>query len=272
MMPKTLRIIHAGALQQALARCQERFLQANPGLRFETAGVGSREGAKRILAGEKYDIIALADQVLFGELLVPNFVKNYFVFAANQIVIGCQQSARGDNEITPENWADILLKPEVCFARSNHLLDPCGYRTLMVWQLAEKFYKRPGLYSALEAACLPYSLYPKSLDLPRALLERKVAYAFLYFSEVTQLGLPYVVLPPKINLSNPAYAEFYDQASVSIESKIPGTNMIIHGSPIEFAIGLVKDSSQPEIAQKFVEFVTGQEGSLILEECGLTPC
>jgi len=269
---ESLRIIYAAALQQVMEKCLEHFSEQNSGLKFELKGVGSREGAKRLLAGEKYDIIALADQALFAELLVPDLVENYLVFAADQIVIGYNHSSRGSKEITPENWVDMLLKPQVSFARSDHHLVPRGYRTLMVWQLAEKFYSRPGLYSTLEAACIPYSTYPKSLDLSSALFKGKVDYAFLYSSEAIQLGLPYIALPSKINLSNPAYANFYDQASVTVESKIPGKNVIIHGNPIEFAIGLSKNSQYPELAQSFADLLTGPEGSSILDECGLIPC
>ena len=269
---KVLRIIYAAALQQVMEKCLEHFYKQNLGLKFEIEGVGSREGAKRLLSGEKYDIIALADQALFAELLVPDLVKDYFVFAADQLVIGYDRSSRESKEITPGNWVDTLLKQQVRFARSDHHLVPRGYRTLMVWQLAEIFYERPGLYSSLEAACMPYTTYPKSLDLSSALFKGKVDYAFLYSSEAKQLGLPYIVLPSKINLSNPAYAKFYDQASVTVESKFPGKNVIIHGNPIEFAIGLSKNSQHPDQAQAFVDFLTGPEGSSILEECGFIPC
>ena len=269
---KSLRIIYAAALQQVMEKCQEIFFKQNLGLNFEMEGVGSREGAKRLLSGEQYDIIALADQALFAEQLVPDLVENYFVFATDQIVIGYNRSSRGSKEITQENWVDILLMPQVSFARSDHHLVPRGYRTLMVWQLAEIVYDRPGLYSTLEAACVPYATFPKSLDLSSALFKGKVDYAFLYSSEAIQLGLPYVALPSKINLSNPAYAKFYDRAFVSVESKIPGKNITIHGNPIEFAIGLAKKNRNPELAQSFVELLTGPEGSTILEECGMIPC
>jgi len=269
---KSLKIIHAGALQRVVENCLEHLIKQNPGLNVEIKAAGSREGAKRILSGEHYDVIALADQALFAELLVPDLVENYFVFAADQLVIGYDRSSIGSKEINKDNWVDTLLNPKVSFARSDHDLDPCGYRTLMVWQLAEKFYDRPGLYEAMEAACIPYALHPKSLDLASALFTGKVDYAFLYSSEANQLGLPYIILPSKINLSNPAYANFYDQAAVTVESKIPGKNIIMHGKPIEFAIGISKDSQNPELAQSFVDFLTGQEGSSILEECGFIPC
>lgn len=269
---KTLKIIHAGALQRVVETCLEHFHKQNPGLIVETKGVGSREGAKRLLSGEHYDIIALADHTLFAEFLVPDLVENYFVFAADQMVIAYDRFSRESQQINSENWLEILLKPQVHFARSDHHLDPCGYRALMVWQLAETFYKKPGLYSEMETACIPHSTYPKSLDLAKALFQGKVDYAFLYSSEAAQQGLPYITLPSKINLSNPAYADYYDQAAVSVESKLPGTNTIIHGKPIEFALGLSKNSSYPELAKSFLDLLTGPEGSLILEDCGLIPC
>ncbi|MDR3539397.1 MAG: extracellular solute-binding protein [Desulfosporosinus sp.] len=269
---KTLRIIHAGALERVMEKCLEHFSKQNSGLRFEITGVGSREGAKRLLSGEDYDIIALADQALFAEMLVPDLVENYFVFAADQIVISYDRSSKGSKEITQDNWVDVLLKPQVSFARSDHHLDPCGYRTLMVWQLAEKFYDKPGLFTTMESICIPYSTYPKSLDLASALFKGKVDYAFLYSSQAKQLGLPYISLPEKINLSNPAYANFYDQAAVSVESMIPGTNVIIHGKPIEFAIGIASSTKHPELAKSFIDLLTGTEGNFILEECGFIPC
>jgi len=269
---KTLRIIHAGALQRVVENCLEHFGKQNSGLNVELKGVGSREGAKRLLSGEKYDLIALADQALFSELLVPELVENYFVFATDQIVIAYDRFSKGNKEITQENWVDMLLKPQVSFARSDHHLDPGGYRTLMVWQLAEKFYDRPGLCSTMEASCIPYSKYPKSSDLASALFKGKVDYAFLYSSQAEQFGLQYINLPSKINLSNPAYASFYDQAAVSVESKTPGQNVIIHGKPIEFAIGIANSTKYPELAKAFIDLLTGLEGNLILEESGFIPC
>lgn len=267
-----LKIMNAGALHRVIGNCIEVFMQKNPEVALEMKGIGSREGAKRLLAGEKCDIVALADQALFAELLVPDLVENYFVFATDQMVIAYDHFAKGSKEITAKNWADILLQPEVSFAHSDHNLDPCGYRTLMVWQLAEKLYHRPGLTTELENACIHHSTYPKSLDLAGALLAGKVDYAFLYSSEVKQLGLPYITLPTGINLSNPAYADYYAQAAVSIESKIPGKNIIIHGKPIEFAVGISKTTQYFDLAKQFVDILTGHEGHVILEKYGMIPC
>ena len=103
-------------------------------------------------------------------------MENYFVFAADQLVIGYDRSSRGSKEITQENWIDMLLNPLVKFARSDHHIAPCGYRALMVWQLAETYYDRPGLCSTMEAACIAYTNYPKSIDMASALFKGTIDY------------------------------------------------------------------------------------------------
>ncbi|MGQ9754539.1 MAG: extracellular solute-binding protein [Desulfotomaculales bacterium] len=266
------RIIHAGALRRPIEHCLELFGARHPGLVVEIEGAGSRECARRMLSGKRYDVAALADQAVFAELLVPEVVREYFVFATDQIVIGYNRSSRGSGSINRDNWMDVLLTSGVAYARSDQNLDPCGYRTLIVWQLAEKFYGRPGFFAALEAGCPPHHVYPKSIDAAGALLEGRVDYAFLYASVARQLGFPYLVLPPRINLSNPAYADYYATAAVVVEGMLPGEQTVIRGQPIEFAVGVPLAAPHPDLARAFVALLTGAEGHAILEECGLIPC
>jgi len=54
--------------------------------------------------------------------------------------------------------------------------------------------------------------------------------------------------------------------------KLPGQNVILHGKPIEFAIGVSQDSPHMELSRTFIDLLTGPEGHNILEECGLIPC
>lgn len=269
---RVFRIIHAGALHRPIGKCLELFRERYPGLMAEMEGAGSRECARRVLAGKRYDLIALADQAIFAELLVPEVVEKYFVFATDQIVIGYDRYSRGSGEINRDNWMDVLLAPGVNYARSDHNLDPCGYRTLMVWQLAERFYGRPGLFAALDAGCPLQNIYPKSIDLAGALLEGKVDYAFLYSSVAKQLGFPHVVLPSRINLANPVHAGYYAAAMVTVEGKTPQEKHTISGRPIEFAIAVPLNAPHPDLAWAFLELFTGAEGHQILEECGLIPC
>lgn len=264
------RILHAGALRRPMGECAQVFKERYPDLPVELESAGSRECAARICDGGIYDVVALADTAVFARWLAPDYVDCYFVFATDQIVVAFDRFSRGSEEITRDNWIDVLLSPGVIYGRSNHNLDPCGYRTLMVWQLAEKFYGRPGLYEALQDGCS--RVYPKSIDLAGALVEGRVDYAFLYSSVVRQLGLCQVNLPSRINLSNPALADYYAAASVTLEGRKPGEKVLLTGAPIEFAVAVPRNARYPVEAQWFVEFITGVEGQQILEGCGLIPC
>ena len=40
---------------------------------------------------------------------------------------------------------DVLMRKDVIYSRSDPDSDPCGYRTIFTFMLAEKYYKKPGL-------------------------------------------------------------------------------------------------------------------------------
>jgi len=270
---RTLKIIQAAALSYPFKKCIRRFWDKHPDIDVELETAGSRNCARRVMEGAEVDLIGLADPAVFAELLAPRFVDEYFVIATDQIVVTYDDFSRRSREISADNWADILLSEGVGFASADHRVVPCGYRTLMVWQLAEKFYRRPGLYQRLCEKSLPEDDYQSVTDLTAAILEGRADYSFQYLSVAKQFGLNYIKLPSRINLSNPAHADFYSEATVVIwEKRYSPQPVIIKGAPIEFAVAVAKHSPRKELAGAFIEFLTGREGGSILEECGLIPC
>ena len=267
----TLRILHAGALRKPMKEIAHILMDTHSDLNIELDYAGSRACAYAVLDGNDVDIIALADPHTFEELLVPHHVEVFFVFAIDQIVIAYDEFSKHSSVINKENWPVILTKQEVTFGRSDENLDPCGYRTLMVWQLAKSHYSLPGLYSSLDKKCSKEFIYPKSIDLAGALLEGRLDYTFIYQSVAKQLGFSYIVLPSKVNLSNPIYVDKYKTAVVQIRN-IKGDISQITGAPIEFAVAIPKKSTNIELAKQFMDILTSIQGERILEECGLVPC
>ena len=78
---------------------------------------------------------------------------------------------------------------------SDPALDPNGYRTLIVLQLAERYYREPGLAQRLEAAMPPKYQRPKEADLTALLQAGELDYAWTYRSLAETNGLRYVTLP-----------------------------------------------------------------------------
>jgi molybdate/tungstate transport system substrate-binding protein len=268
---QVLKILHAGALRMPVVECAKLMQQAQPGLDIQLESYGSRACARQVREGKTVDILALADPMLFEELLGPEYVDKYYIFANDQIVLAYNEFSRGNHEISTQNWFDVLLSDKVTFGRSNQNLDPCGYRTLMVWQLAEQYYSKPGLFTQLDQKCRGDLIYPKSYDCASDVLVGKLDYAFEYLCVVNQFGLKYLPLPKKINLSNPTYAKSYSQATVSLRGRNSGEMITVTGAPIEFAIGITKNAENPAVAKDFLDLILSKKGQQLLEDSGLIP-
>lgn len=268
---KPLKILHAGALRKPMKECVHLFWERCPGVGVKLDYAGSRACAQAFLAGKNADIIALADPHVFDDLLVPEHVDVFFVFATDQMVLAYDEFSYHSSNINHENWVDVLLQDDVSFARSDHNLDPCGYRALMVWQLAEKYYDKKDLFENLNQRCMPEQIYTKSIDLCEALYEGRVDYAFIYSSEAEQFNFKHIKLPGRINLSNPVYAEYYAQATVTVINSHGGVSLV-RGAPIEFAVAIPKKSTNKKQAELFLKMLTSVEGEKILEGCGFIAC
>ncbi|MEW6182434.1 MAG: extracellular solute-binding protein [Bacillota bacterium] len=272
MNKEPLCILHAGALRGPLAECARVFRQSCPDAAVRLEAAGSRECAHRLRRGEEADVVALADPAVFAELLEPEIVTRYFIFATDRIVIAFDEYSRQQKGVNHQNWFDALFADGVTFARSDENLDPCGYRTLMVWQLAGNFYNRSALCQRLLNCDPPAVVMPKSIDLVELIAQGRADFAFVYSSVAVQFGLNHIVLPREIDLSSPAFADRYRLAEVTVDGRQPGEKVLLRGAPIEFAIGIHRQTRHSDLARSFLGFVHGRAGQEILENHGLIAC
>ncbi|HAF70495.1 MAG: Extracellular solute-binding protein family 1 [Acetothermia bacterium 64_32] len=267
-----LVVFHAGSLSLPLARLGEAFCALHPEVHLSLEPSGSLVAARKVSElGREADLVISADWQVIEELLVPEHAAFLIRFARNEMVIAYTDRSLYSDEITPDNWYEVLLRDGVIFGHSDPDLDPCGYRTLLLWQLSELYYGVPGLYEELSARCPPGNTRPKAVELIALLESGDMDYAFEYRSVAAQHGLAFVELPPEINLGHPDQADFYAQAKVEIAGKAPGEAMEIRGTPIVYGLTIPYCAPHPELALEFVEFLLGPEGRRILEGCGQPP-
>lgn len=95
--------------------------------------------------------MASADFTTIDAMLIPNRASWNIRFATNQLVLCYTDKSRYADEVDAHNWHHILGLKGVVWGHSDPDLDPYGYRSLMVLQLAEKYHKEPGLYDRLIA-------------------------------------------------------------------------------------------------------------------------
>ncbi len=265
-------IFHAGSLTVPLKEMSEAFKTNHPGVEIETEASGSVTAARKISdLGRQADVMMSADYTVIDNLLIPTFADWNIQFARNMMVLVYTNKSKYANEITPDNWYDVLTRDGVVYGHSDPNADPCGYRTLMVWQLAEKYYKVPGLYKRLQDHCPPENVRPKSVELIALLQSGDMDYAFEYRSVAVQHGLKFVELPEEINLSSVKFKDFYRQAKVEISGKKPGTTLIKEGKPIVYGVTVPKNAPHHELGVEFVQFLLSDKGQAILNKLGQPP-
>jgi molybdate/tungstate transport system substrate-binding protein len=262
-------IFHAGSLSIPMKQMAAAFNQQYPDVKVLREAGGSRICARKITDLKKpCDIMASADYSVIDTLLIPKYASWDIHFATNQMAIMYRPNSKYAKEINGNNWYKILLKKGVQYGHSDPNADPCGYRTLLVWQLAEKYYKDPGLYKKLLAGCPPQNVRPKETDLIALLEAGQLDYVFIYKSVCEQHHTPFVALPDQINLGSPAFADFYKQATVKISGKKPGTFIEKKGAPMIYGVTLLNDAPHRDWAIKFLAFMLGPEGRAIMEKNG----
>jgi len=268
-----LVIFHAGSLSMPFNDMEKAFEAAYPKVDLVREGSGSQQAARKVTDLKKpCDIVASADYKVIDKILIPDFADWNIRFASNQLVLCYTDKSKYADQINADNWYDIIRKKGVSWGHSDPNLDPCGYRALMVIQLAEKFYQKPGLNDAILASRPQANVRPKSVELISMLQTGNMDYAWEYLSVAVQHGLKYIVLPDKINLGNYTQDAYYSQAVVKVAGKEPGTVMEIKGDSCTYGVTLIKNAPNPEAAIAFLKFMLSPDGGLkILKDQGQPP-
>lgn len=216
------------------------------------------------------DIIASADYFVINELIVPDYASWSIRFATNEIVIGFQEKSKYATEIDSLNWMDILQRKDVNFSRSDSDSDPCGYRTVMVFKLAEKYYGMPGLADRLASKNMEF-IRPKEVDLVALIESNAVDYMFQYKSVAIQHNLKYIELPENINLGNPRKNDNYNSVSVEITGSTPNSKMTVTGEYINYSLTVLNNAPESDAAIGFVSLLLSEEGMDIFRKNGQKP-
>jgi len=288
--PTPLKVIAAGSLLAPFAEAEKEFEAAHPGVDVQIEGHGSIQVIRQVTDLHRTaDVIAVADESLIPDLMyrpmegsATNYTDWYIPFGSNDMVIAYTNKSLYSGEISPRNWPDILSRPDVRVGFSNPMLDAAGYRTLMVVQLAEEEYGNPRLFDDIigdrfnpplaltrdgdvEIISLPEIMRSSddklvirdgSIYLLSLLESGGIDYAFEYRSVAEIMDLPYVELPPSINLNEGSYSEQYSRVRVVLGfQRFSSIGQERNGQPIVYAITIPANAPNPDLARIFMEYV-----------------
>jgi molybdate/tungstate transport system substrate-binding protein len=268
---KELIVFHAGSLSVPIKQIAQEYEKRYPGTKIFLESAGSLVCARKVTELKKpCDIIASSDYFVINELLIPEYASWSIRFATNEIVIAYLEKSKYSKEINSDNWMDVLQRKDVIYSRSDPDSDPCGYRTLFTFMLAEKYYNKPGLTEKMSLKNKEY-IRPKEVDLVALLEANAIDYMFQYKSVAIQHGLKYIELPKEINLSDPSKKDIYTSVSTDVAGNKPGLKMKVTGDYINYSITVLDNAPQKIEAVNFLEFLLGDEGMKIFKSNGQEP-
>jgi molybdate/tungstate transport system substrate-binding protein len=268
-----LIIFQAGSLTVPLAQMEKEFEAKHPGVDIQREAGGSTKLARMISGlGKPADIMASADYAVIDKTLIPKDASWNVRFASNQLVLCYTDKSKFADIVNSDNWYEILERKGVLWGHSDQNLDPCGYRALMALQLAEIYYKEPGLYKRLLDNRPKENVRPKSVELVSLLQTGNMDFAWEYLSVAVQHKLKYVKPPNEINLGDHRLDDFYKQAKVEVTGDKPGSTITRVGSSCTYGLTIVKNAPNQDLAISFLQYMMSPEGGLkILEESGQPP-
>ncbi len=263
-------IFHAGSLSKPFKEIETAFEKKYPQFDILREASGSNNAARKVSElNKRCEIIASADYFVIDELLIDTGNADWNIhFVSNEMSIMYTPESKYAKEINSKNWYEILQRPGVEYGHSDPNADPCGYRTLLTWQLAEKHYKKPGLFQKLNKGCKPSNIRSAEVDMIALLESGQIDYLFIYRSVSEQHKKPYVVLADQINLKSNTYADFYKNASVKVRGATEGSFLTMTGMPMVYGFTIPKTCENKEGALLFAQFLLSAEGKAIMEANG----
>ena len=286
-----LKVFHAGSLTVPLEEVEARFEADYPNVDVQLEPAGSVQCVQKVTEiGELADVVASADYSLIPSMMMPDYADWYIVFAKNEMTLAYAETSRYADEINEENWYEVLQREDVKWGFSNPNLDPCGYRTPMVIQLAEAEYGDDTLFENMVSAYCgltcsetggiytidsnmedltpdtdKLSIRDKSVELVSLVESGGLDYAFEYSSVAKQHGMMYLDLPASIDLSELSYANTY--ATVKVE-KTSGTST---GKPIVYGVTVPSNALHPEYGALFIQYMIDDTGDSVFDDLGQPP-
>ncbi|MGQ9842143.1 MAG: extracellular solute-binding protein [Spirochaetota bacterium] len=262
----TIIVFHAGSLSALFKECKVEFeKQYNYTVLLEASG--SIDAVRKITDLHKpCDVIALADGELFLSMLKA-YCPYWISFASNEMVLAYNKTGKFAKALAT-NWMDALLRYDLTCARSDPLRDPCGYRTLLVWELASRMSNNPNLKKVLALRSPVEYMRSKEIECI-ALLEAGACDAlWIYKSVAVQQNFPYITLSDKINLSNPEYEQLYRKACVTLSDTNKQHRFC--GNIINYGVSIPVSAVNTKGAVAFLMYLFSKEGKALIAKYGFS--
>lgn len=266
-------IMYAASLLKTFEESIRPAFQAETGHTYDGEARGSVQIANMMIDGlRKPDVFVSAGTVPLMKLMniTDPLVEWLVKFGSAELVIAYYPNSRYFNDLEKARmgeipWYEVLANSDLRFGRTDPELDPKGYYTIIAAELANKYYNDSGIKQRILGEDRnPSQIFPEEI-LKTILEQGQLDAVAAYKHEVIARGLPYITLPPEINLADPAFSNFYKTASYTLEN---GEGQTIFGEPVYFSFTIPDMVNNLDGAISFATFILSTTGENILEKEG----
>ena len=157
-------------------------------------------------------------------------------------------------------WWQILQQSGIRFGRTDPMTDPQGRNIIFTLQLAETFYKQPGLaLKILGQTINPAQIFSEPTVEAR-LQSGELDAASAYKIQPGPFNLPYVSLPQEINLGVAALQHHYSLTSLQLGDKS------YQSQPLVYYSAVLTGSAHKDKASTFADWLSGRDGQAIFKQ------
>ncbi|TKX56153.1 molybdenum ABC transporter substrate-binding protein [Halorubrum sp. SP3] len=269
-MSDSMTIFHAGSLAPPFSAAEPQF-EDEFGVDVTREAQGSVASTQKITQqGRSADVLGVSDFRLIRNRVLPEYGDWYAIFTTNSMSIQYREDSPGADDISADNWWEVLSRDGITIGHSDPAVDPGGYRAVMTLQLGAEEFQGERLYDeGTLDALMSNTTVPTGTEtnLEGQLESGELDYVLYYQSISATSGLPYVDLQPEVDLSQATneYAQHYAKAEVETDS---GT---FTGAPIAYGLTVPSVAEAPGRGAQWVEYFGTEPGRAILEEQGLVP-
>ncbi|MDB5655140.1 MAG: modA [Tardiphaga sp.] len=271
----TLRVAYAGSMGVVMDKALGPAFATSSHVAYQGQGQGAYAMA-RLLASRKIvaDVFVSITPGPMDVLKKAGLIDSAVPVASTSMVIAYNPRGKfadafkaGAGSNPKQAWWKVLQSPGLKFGRTDPVGDPQGQNIIFTMQLAESYYKQPGLaHAVLGDTMNPQQVYTEGGLLTR-LEAGQIDASSGYESAVISAKLPYIALPDEINLSNPAFAKDYSRAGFSIRDA-DGKNKELHPEPLVFYAATLSNAPNAAAAKGFIDFMNSSAGQALFNQNG----
>jgi len=157
-------------------------------------------------------------------------------------------------------WYAVLQQPGIRFGRTDPMTDPQGRNIIYTLQLAEAFYKQPGLAQKVLGDTINTAQIFSEPTVEARLQSGELDAASAYKIQPGPFNLPFINLPDEINLGNQSMHDRYQQTSLTLADKT------YHPEALVYYALVITGSAHADRAAAFAQWLSGTGGQAIFKQ------